>query len=51
MGHKKTQQDILEKQKDHPSVETASADVAKTVSTSPRQADPIRVGEKCLVGA
>ena len=40
---KTQQQDILEKQKDHPSVEAASAVVAKTVSTSPRQTDPIRV--------
>ena len=46
----KTQKDILEKQKDHPSVEAASAAVTKTVSTSPRQTDPIRVGKKCLVG-
>ena len=46
----KTQQDILEKQKDHPSVEAASDTVAKTVSTSPRQTDPIRVEKKYLVG-
>ena len=41
----KTQKDILEKQKDHPSVEAASAAVTKTVSTSPRQTDSIRVGK------
>ena len=43
---KTQQQDILEKQKDHPSVEVTSAAVAKTVSTSPHQTDPIRAEKK-----